>query len=261
MQLTTNQESRGVSDVIGYILIFGMILVVATTATTVGFDQINTQQQIEQISTVENGFEILNRDIEAMQRYHDPKKQTPLNIQTGSIGYASRQTNITIGERDADGFTQKNTSIATTPILYRADRREIVYEGGLVFSNDLDGGTLSRQPTNAVVGAERAILPIVIVNPTDTSTGISPSGEVVIESTYVSNTQTIDRRTITTDGDPIWVEIESNQAAGWVTQLEDDGFTDISRSGNTVVAKISDETHTPTTATLSVTTIQTDISS
>lgn len=255
------KESRGISDVIGYVLLFGMILIVATAATTVGFGQISTQQQREQVSTVENGFEVLDRDIEAMQRFSDPKKQTPLNIQTGSIGYGSTKTTITLGQRDADGFTQANTSITTTPIRYRTADRAIVYEAGLVFSTDLSGATLSRQPTNAVIDAERAVVPVVIVNPRDVSTAISPSGELLVTSILVSNTRTTDERTITTAGDPIWIEIESQRADGWVRQLEAEGFTNVSRSGNTVLAKVSDGTHTPTTATLSTTTIQTDISS
>ena len=256
-----HQESRGISDVIGYILLFGMILVVATAATTVGFGQISTHQQQEQVSTVENGFELLDRDIEAMQRFRDPKQQTPLNIQTGSIGYAETQTTITLGQRDADGFTQQNTSITTTPIRYRTANREVVYEAGLVFSNDLTGGILSRQSTNVVIDAERAVVPVVIINPSDSTTARSPSGELLVTSILVSNPQTIDDRTVTTGGDPIWIEIESRQAAGWAAQLDAEGFTAISRSGNTVLAKLSDGTRTPTTATLSTTPVRTDISS
>jgi hypothetical protein len=254
-------ESRGITEVISYILLFGMILIVATTATTIGFGQISTQQQLEQVSAVENGFEILDRDIETIQRYGDPKKQTPLNIQTGSVGYASTQTNITIGERDGGSFTESSTSISTTPIIYKTQDREIVYEAGLVFSNDLNGNTLSRRSTNAVIGSNRATVPLVVVNPTDTTTGLSPSGVVVIESTYVSDPLSTQERTISTDGDPIWIEIESQQPAGWVNQLEKEGFTDIDRTGDTVQAKLSDGTNTPTTATLSTTIIQTDISS
>lgn len=253
------RESRGISEVISYMLLFGIILIVATTATTIGFGQISTQQQLEQVSAVENGFEILDRDIETIQRYGDPKKQTPLNIQTGSVGYASAQTNITIGERDGGSFTESSTSISTTPIIYKTEGREIVYEAGLVFNNDLNGNTLSRRSTNAVIGSNRATVPLVVVNPKDTTTGLSPSGVVVIESTHVSDIQTTQERTV--NGDPLWIEIESQQAAGWVTQLEVEGFTNISRTGNTVQGKLSDGANTPTTATLSTTVVQTEISS
>lgn len=256
-----NGESRGVSEVMSYMLLFGLIMVVATTATTVGFSQINTQQQVEQVSSVENGFELLDSDIESMQRYGDPKEQTPLNIQTGSIGYTSTQTTITLGERDADGFTDANTSVSTTPIIYKSEGREVVYEAGLVFSNYLDGNTLSRRSTNVALGEDRATVPVVAVSPSDPGTALSPSGVIVIDSTYNTDPQTTADRTISTDGDPVWIEIESQQAAGWVTQLEKEGFTDIDRSGNTVQAKLSNGVNTPTTATLSVTVIQADISS
>lgn len=260
MTVKFNDESRGVSDVIGYIQLFAMILLVATTATTVGFGQISSQQQIEQISTVENGFELLDRDVEAMQRYGDAKKQTPLNIQTGSVGYDEPKTNITIGERSGGSFTSANTSVSTTPIIYRKDTREIVYEAGLVFNNDENGGVLSRREMSTVIGANRGVLPVVVVNPTDSTTAVSPGGEVIIDSTMVSDAQSTDERTITTDGDTVWVEIKSERAEGWVTQLEKEGFTDITRTGDTVLAKVSDGTNTPTTVTLSTTVIQTDIS-
>lgn len=256
-----DQESRGISEVMSYMLLFGIIMIVATTATTLGFAEISSQQHNEQVSSVENGFELLDSDIESMQRYGDPKEQTPLNIQTGSIGYTSTQTTITMGERDADGFTDANTSLSTTPIIYKSEDREVVYEAGLVFSNDLGGNTLSRRSTNAVIGEDRATLPVVVVNPTDIRTGLSPSGVIVVESAYNTDPQTVADRTIRTDGDPIWIEIESQQAAGWVTQLEKEGFTDIDRTGDTVQAKLSNGANTPTTATLSVTIIQTDISS
>lgn len=250
--------SRGVSEVMGYALIFGVILIISTTATTIGFGHIDTQQKQEQISTIQNGFEIFDSDIETIQTHKDPKKQTPLNIQSGSIGYGN-QTTITLGEWDGSSFTSESTTVESTHISYQADRAEIIYDSGLVFNNDRNGGILTQTKTNAVIGSEKAIIPIVVINPTNSDIAISPTGEIILESNHISDTETIEDRTVTTDGDPLWLRIESPYAAGWKKQLQEEGFTDITHTNNTVRVKVSDGTNTPQSATLSTTIIQTEI--
>ncbi|TQQ80155.1 DUF7289 family protein [Halonotius roseus] len=249
---------RGVSDVLGYIMIFGMILTLTFVATTTGITEISSQQQSEQIATVERGFQILDRDFETIQTHKDSRKATPLNIQSGSIGYGEIAT-ITIGEWDTSSneFTADNTSIATRTITYQNDNTELVYEGGLLFNDRTSRETLSRTDTGFVVEDTKAVIPVVSLNTPNPDFGVAPSGELVIQSVYSSDTQTTAARTVT--GETLKIAIESTKPAGWERQLADEGFENVERDGSTVRASITVDGTSPETAVLSPTAIQTDI--
>lgn len=251
-------DARGVSDVVGYTMIFGVILIVSTTAVTIGFSGVENQRQLQQIQTVENAFELFNEDVETIQSHKDPKKQTPINMQTGSIGY-SNATTITIGARNNGEFTTENTSIQTRTIQYKSQDTILTYDNGIVFNNKEDRKTLTHGSTDIVIGDNKAIIPVVVITPVNADTALSPSGEITIESNYVSNTQTLEARTVETTGDALWIEITSNHPAAWKTQLEKDGLTNVSASKNTTLAKLTTTDNTPTNAQLSTTTIQTQI--
>lgn len=254
------QTSRGVSDVFGYLMIFAIIISLAFVASTSGIADISQQQQTEQVQTVERGFEILDRDFETIQTHKDARKTTPLNIQEGSIGYGDPVT-ITIGEWDpaANEFTADNTSIDTHSISYQhaSANTELVYEAGLLFNDKSGRETLSRLETGFVLHDSKAVIPVVNIDPKNPDLGIAPAGTLAVQSTYVSDTQTVDSRTVT--GDTIRIEVVSANPEGWQTQLRDEGFENVDRDGNVVRADIATETTNPETAVLSPTTIETRI--
>lgn len=251
--------SRGVSDVLGYVMIFGIIITLTFVATTTGVTEIRSQQQSEQIATVERGFQILDRDFETMQTHKDSRKATPMNLQSGSIGYGDVAT-IKIGEWDTseNEFTDDNTSIDTRTITYQNDDTELVYEGGLLFNDRTGRDTLSRTDTDFVIKNSKAIIPIVNLNPQNPDFGAAPSGEVVIQSVYSSNTQSVDSRTVS--GDNLKIEIDSTKPAGWERQLSDEGFENIEQESDDIIrADIAIAGTKPEIAVLSPTTIQTKI--
>lgn len=252
------RSSRGVSDVLGYIMIFGIIITLTFVATTTGITEIRSQQQGEQIATVERGFQILDRSFETIQTHKDSRKATPMNIQSGSIGYGETAT-ITIGEWDtgSDEFTADNTSIDTRTITYQNGDTELVYEGGLLFNDRSGRDTLSRTDTGFVVEDSKAVIPIVSLNTPNPDFGSAPSGEIVVQSTYTSDTQSVSTRTVS--GNPLKIEIDSSKPAGWERQLTDEGFENIERNGNIVRADIEIDGNSPNSAVLFPTSIQTEI--
>lgn len=254
------QSSRGVSDVLGYLMIFAIIITLAFIASTSGVADISQQQQTEQVQTVERGFEILDRDLETIQTHKDTRKTTPLNIQEGSIGYGEPAT-ITIGKWDegTNEFTTDNTSIETYPIRYQhtASNTELIYEGGLLFNDRAGRNTLSRLDTEIVLHDSKAVIPVANIDPKDSSFAMAPSGTLNVQSTFVSDTQTVDSRTVT--GDTIRIEVISENPSGWERQLRDEGFENVDREGNVVRADLANDMHQPSKAVLSVSTIKVNL--
>jgi len=250
--------SRDVSDVLGYIMIFGIIITLTFVASTTGITEIKSQQESEQISTVERGFQILDRDFETMQTHKDSRKSTPMNIQSGSIGYGETAT-ITIGEWDTanDEFTTDNTSIDTRTIIYKHDSTELVYEGGLLFNDRNGRDVLSRTDTGFVVEDSKAVVPIVSLSTSNPDFGTAPSGHIAIQSKYTSDTQSVNSRTVS--GNQLKIEIVSTKPAGWEQQLSDEGFENVERDGSVVLADIETDGRTPSSAVLSQTNIQIEI--
>lgn len=255
--MTEMRSPRGVSDVLGYLMIFGIIVTLTFVATTTGVTEIATQQQVEQVTTVERGFQILDRDFETIQTHKDSRKSTPINIQSGSIGYGETAT-ITVGQWDtSDDEFDANTSVTTHTITYKKDDTDLVYEAGLLFNDKASRDTLSRSETGFVVTDTKAVLPVVTIDPLNPDFGTTPAGKVVIQSIHTGESADIADRTIT--GDALKIEINSTKPGGWERQLADDGFENIERNGDIVRADIAIEGRSPETAILSETSIRTEI--
>lgn len=255
--MTKKNSSRGVSDVLGYLMIFGIIITLTFIATTAGFTEISTQQEIEQVTTVERGFQILDRDFETIQTHKDNRKTTPINIQSGSIGYGESAT-ITIGQWDtSDDDFDTNVSVATRQITYQKDQTELVYEGGLLFNDRSNRATLSQSQTGFVIEDEKAVIPVVTIEASNPRLGIAPAGEVVVQSTHTGESADIADRTVT--GDALKIEINSTKPEGWERQLTDEGFENVERNGDTVKADLDVDGTGPEVAVLSQTAIKTRI--
>lgn len=250
------RDERGVSEVFGYLLVFGLITTLAFIGATTGIAEIASQQEIEQTRTVERGFELLNRDFKTMQNHKDQRKATPVNIEEGSIGYGETTT-ITIGDWDGGAFTSDATTIETESIIYQHGDTKLTYDAGVLFNKRVNRDVLTRLETQVVVTADKAVVPIVIIDSQAPTTALAPAGEITFQSDYEPDTQTITERTVT--GDSLKIQINTTTPKGWEKQLQQEGFENVEQNGETVRADIAiDGTH-PDTATLSPTTIETEI--
>jgi hypothetical protein len=79
-------DDRGVSEVIGFVLVFSLITMTIAIVSVTGIGGLQDAQQAEQVNNVERAFDVLDDNFDEIQRQQAPNRTTELKLVDGSIG-------------------------------------------------------------------------------------------------------------------------------------------------------------------------------
>jgi len=253
-------DRRAVSETLGYILVFSIIVTTIATATVFGFSGLENRQDAEQVTNVERAFDVLADNFADISRYEDRSRATEMRLADGTIGVGDPVT-ITVGQWDGDQFVdgeQRNETFR--PLVFQSDGGEVAYESGVVFRGS-GSDSFARSPLPFVVGEETALVPVTATSPDSSTTAVGGDRTVRVVGESPSSTQLVNQ-TIDADGETLAVRIESTRADGWGRQLESEGYQNVSynESTSTVTADLAVEANgeirRPETVRLPVTNIR-----
>lgn len=216
-------DDRAVSEVLGFVLVFGIIIGSVALLAFVGFNAMTTYQEGEQLRNAERGMVSLGDNFNDVVRYDAiDERSGELALREGTITTGSGGASVTV-----DGTEIEDQSLGT--FEYSIDSREdtIAYEGGGVFRGDSSGSVAISDPPvrcyEAADGDQVAIISLVAVEAADQSLMSSE----VQEFTAVKRSSTVE----SVDG-VVTLEFEEespNYQDGWDRTLENNGWT---KSGN-----------------------------
>lgn len=131
--------SRGVSDVIGFTLMFGIIITGVAVVSVAGVDDVIAFGDREEIQTGERGMEAAAATLDNLNRQGDMNRSFDLVIGTGNI-WMNETTLGVSGADDIEDEIGDNGDIQINALEHRFDRSpddvSIVYEGGGVYRSD-----------------------------------------------------------------------------------------------------------------------------
>lgn len=205
---------RAVSDVVGYVLIFSLIVATVGVVTTVGFGTLDDRQTAEQINNAERAFDVFANNMENVYRDGSPSRATEIRLSGGTIQYGDP---VTITIQNASD-TSVNYTVRITPLVYTEGDTEIVYEGGAIIRDDGDGMVMRRTPPFRI-GADRTLLPFVRTTRAVGDTSVSRDGTIRVESVR-TNINTTTRQQLS-DGGNLELVIESPRQEAWNRYLEE----------------------------------------
>lgn len=133
-------SERAVSDVIGYVLIFSLIVATIGVVTTVGFSTLDDRQSAERINNIERAFDVFATNVENIYREGAPSRATEMRLAGGEIRHGDPVT-ITIAAEDGS-----NVSIEPRPFVYADGDSEIVYVAGAVIRSEPESAVMVRNP-------------------------------------------------------------------------------------------------------------------
>lgn len=200
---------RGQSEVVGFVLIFGLVVLAISLVGVTAFTGLDNAQEFQETTSAEQAFLVLAENIDDTTREGAPSRETEIGLSDASLSLeATEQINVTV-----DGET---TSIETQPIVYHSsDDTSISYHSGLLVRDD-GGSALSFREPKFVLTSETVVLPIVSTSTTDDRTIAGTSAVQVV-------TRRNDTRVITTEefASPSTVElsITSPHADVWAESL------------------------------------------
>lgn len=235
-------DRRAVSETLGYILVFGIMISTITAATVLGFGGLEDRQAVEKVTNVERAFDVLADNFGDVSRYEEPSRATEIRLAGGTVRLADPVT-VTVGQWDSGSFvTNETTSVSFRPLIYGTDSGEVIYEAGVVFRGD---GTrsIARSPTPFVVDNETAVIPIVATQPGSETIAAGGERTVLIVGERQPNRKPLHNRTVDDEGNELRLRIESPRAKAWERQLRNEQFENVSyhESTDTVEADVAVE--------------------
>jgi len=163
-------DDRGVSEVIGFILVFAIIITSVTLLSMTGFQAMRDYQDGEQLRNAERAIEAFAENANDVMRYDSiDTRQGELSLQEGTVTTSSTGTNLTI---NIDGKKRPVGELGT--FTYTVDNDRIVYEGGGVIRGDDSGSVFLSQP-QLQCNDETAVISLVRI---DDGRSIQSSGQV-----------------------------------------------------------------------------------
>lgn len=200
-------RNRAVSDMIGFVLVFGLIVSTVGVVYVGGFAALQDARDYQRFSNTERAFDVMDANIEDVAVRGAPRRNTELLLSDATLALGAPVTfNVTDGA---------NNSYPTTfrPILYRGSNgNELVYSNGAVFRQYDDAAVMFDEPRFA--SGDRTFIPYVIT-PNQTA-DVSTAGT----RRLLVRTIETGREVRTFDEPNLMLNVTSPRAAAWGRYFE-----------------------------------------
>lgn len=226
------ETDRGQSELLGYLMIFSVVVLTISLVGTTGFVGLNNAQDFQRTTNAEHGFTALASNVDDVVRRGAPSRETEIGLADASLSLDQRTT-ITV---TIDNGTHENTTVETHSIVYDSGSgTTITYSSGALFRQDGENSVMFRQP-NFVLTNETAILPIVDTSPTGDGTVGGTTG-VAVETRSAGTDVLVDD-----DVENVTIEVTSPHAEAWYRYLDTDTAANCADpAGETVTCDLQTE--------------------
>lgn len=234
-------DSRGASEVVGFVLIFSLISLSVGAVYVGGFSGLQSARDAEQLNNAERAFDVLADNMDDIAESDAPNRATEFKLY-GSDFYVDGGTRFTV--RITNLGDTPTYSVQTHPLVYnmRNSPTSLSYVNGAVVREDRGGAVFLNEPTfvfrTDASGDKTAIVPLIETREAGKS-AVGGTGTVLIQSRHVLS----EALTTRTGGDytvEFTVETGETKAQLWEQHLEaelDSAYGSdsyCSRSGGTV---------------------------
>jgi hypothetical protein len=231
---------RGQSEVVGYILVFSVVVLTVALVTVAGQAGLAETRDTQQTANVEEGFAVLAENVDDVVRDGVSGRSTELSLSGGELSLGSPVA-VSVRAEYSDGSVAFDRSDSYRPVVYRPDSgTELAYANGAVIARGEGGGVAMLRRPRLLLSAERAVIPMV--NTTlDRRQFRGRKESVDSESRVLVRAERRGKRPLTaTDGQvDLTVEITSPRATAWREYFEAEVGADCTQTGDTVTCRYS----------------------
>ncbi|WP_416839343.1 hypothetical protein [Haloferax sp. DFSO52] len=233
-------DRRAVSDTLGFIFVFSLVLSTVGVVTAVGMDGLEDTRDVERLNNAERAFDILDDNMEDIAVRGAPSRATEIKLAESALSFG---TPVTMTVEWTQGGVAQNASVTTRPLVYTSEVSDerLVYAFGTVFRGTDDAMTIVRHP--AFVLTDEA----VVISTISTRRSSSSANAVGGSGTYLIRSEMTDSgpkyRGIATENSPytVTVNVTSPRAGLWKSELESyDGMSCPVANDTMVSCTISD---------------------
>ncbi|NGM67533.1 hypothetical protein G6M89_00675 [Natronolimnobius sp. AArcel1] len=174
VEITFARDDRGVSEVLAFVLVFGIILTSVAILSVTGFQAMDSYQESEQQQNADRAMQTLADNFNDVLRYDGlEERYGELTVRGGTVtvdGDGGPELDIEVDGNqltDTDGFEHLENSGDSIPLgslTYESGSDTISYEGGAVAREAESGGGLFLSDPKLQYNDDVAILSLVKID-------------------------------------------------------------------------------------------------
>jgi len=134
------KSESAVSEVVGFIFVFSIVMLAISVIYAVGYPAIQSSKENTQFQNMEQSFMVLQSNINTVAFGHAPGRTLETSLGGGSITVNSSKGSIIVKEQGMPGIEWYNGPLGA--IEYEKEGRRIAYEGGGVWKRYPAGAAL-----------------------------------------------------------------------------------------------------------------------
>lgn len=138
-------SDRAVSEVVGFILVFALVVSTVGVVYAVGFEGLEKSRSAEQVNNAGRAFDVMADNLEDMYGDGAPSRSSELKLRDAELSVGSTDTTIEV-EVQGNGIDEE--PVAVHPIRYSSSARDtsFTYEAGAIFREDSSGTVMQQEP-------------------------------------------------------------------------------------------------------------------
>ncbi|MFA9515958.1 hypothetical protein ACERIT_01850 [Halopenitus sp. H-Gu1] len=172
-------DRRGVSEVIGFVLVFSLVIASVGIVFTVGLSGLQDARNTERVNNAERAFDVL------AENHRDVLAGTPTRSTQIRLSDADIRASDTVDFEVHDVAGNTTASWRVTSIVFAVDDESIRFVNGAVIRESRDGAVMIKGPPG-VVGADQALFQDVTFK-NDGPAGVGGDRTVQIRIEHRSN--------------------------------------------------------------------------
>lgn len=222
--MSLQRDRRGVSDVLGFVLVFALIVASVGAVYAFGMTELEEVRDYERVNNAERAFDVFADNVGDVALRGAPSRGTELKLSDSSLEYAETTVNVSLDTTPDTSAVDANDSTGNRSLapvrMSVADAGEIEYASGAVFRTDGDGPTRMVRDPDFVFDDDGVVIQLVRFDPAGPS---KVGGRQIARIRTVSASRTPLLQRTETDGTLLF-NVSSPHAAAWADYLESEGF-------------------------------------
>lgn len=232
-------DERAVSDTLGFVFVFGIIIVTVGIVYVGGFGSLDDARQFERMNNAERAFEVLADNVEDLTQRGAPSRATEIKLAEASLEQRAADSIEVNVSHAGDPSKFQNRSVEYQPLVYQSRTQtsdEVVYAMGATFRTSAGGTAMMEEPAmvfrdvDGDGSVDRAIVPIVQTR-YGGGANITGSQTVLVRTELARQSVALSNTAAGTDYD-VTINVSSDRADPWRQHLEDAADADCTDPAN-----------------------------
>lgn len=149
-------DDRAVSEVVGFILVFSLVLATISFVYVGGFSGLQDTRDHEQMANAERAFDVLANNLEELGQGKAPSRATEIKL----AGAQLRTTEPTLITVNTTGMNASGASPRSIVYQPESSNSAVIYEAGAVLRDDGGEAIMIREP-DFVFGPNRTVMRVI----------------------------------------------------------------------------------------------------